>query len=83
MYVHYYNHDYDCFITCHYLQDGETALDVAKRKNSHKCVKILEDSMVCKIMYNVIFIIIVTCMCNIHFNINLISLPWVALFRNS
>ena len=28
-----YNHNYNCFITCHCLQYGEMALDLAKRRS--------------------------------------------------
>ena len=81
-----YCHNYNSFNTHHCLQRGETALDIAKRLNYHKYVKILEDAMVCELCnfhhlwLHVVLArisrkgsIIVTCMCNIYFNINLVS----------
>ena len=45
-----YIHNYNCFITCHCLQWGQTALDLANKRGHENCVKILKEAMVCKII---------------------------------
>ena len=45
-----YIHNYNCFITCHCLQFGQTALDLAIARGYKNCVKILKEAMVCKII---------------------------------
>ena len=49
-FIDIYNHTYNYYITCHYLQYGQTALDYAKAMGYEGCVQILEEAMVCKII---------------------------------